>query len=282
MHRARANANAAEKQVLFATERAVAAEAVQESQAKLHAALDSMTDAVFIADVQGNYINFNDAFATFYRFKNKDECARTFAEFPQIIDAFMADGTLAPPDKWAVPRALRGERATNAEYTLRRKDTGETWVGSYSFSPIHNNDGEIVGSVVTARDITERKRMDVSLAEHSAKLEALNKELDSFTYSVSHDLRAPLRAIDGYSRMILKQHGDQLDENIKRKFDLIIKSTKMMGQLIDDLLALSRLDRESLSLSRLNMGELTREVWEDIKANNPERPMDLKIGPVPL
>ena len=190
MQRARANASAAEKQALLATERAVAAEALQEGRAKFEAALASMTDAVFITDVQGRFIDFNDAFATFYKFRNKDECAKSYAEYPNILDVFMADGTPAPLDQWAVPRALRGETATNAEYTLRRKDTGETWVGSYSFGPIRNKDGVIVGSVVAARDTTERKRVDVSLAEHSAKLEALNKELESFTYSVSHDLRA--------------------------------------------------------------------------------------------
>ena len=282
MHRARASASAAEKQALLAAERAAAAEALQEGRAKLEAALASMTDAVFISDVQGRFIEFNDAFATFHKFSNKEECAKTFAEYPDILDVFMADGTVAPLDQWAVPRALRGETATNVEYTLRRKDTGETWVGSYSFSPIRNKDGVIVGSVVTARDITERKRVDVSLAEHSAKLEALNKELESFTYSVSHDLRAPLRAIDGYSRMILKNQGSQFDEKTKRQFDVIRNNTKMMGQLIDDLLALSRLGREALSLSRLNMDELTRDVWEELKANNPERPIDLRIESVPL
>ena len=281
MHRARASASAAEKQALLATERAAAAEALQESRVKLETALASMTDAVFISDAQGRFIDFNDAFATFHKFRNKDECAKTFAEYPDILDVFMADGTLAPLDQWAVPRALRGETATNAEYTLRRKDTGETWVGSYSFGPIRNKDGVIVGSVVTARDITERKRVDASLAEHSAKLAALNKELESFAYSVSHDLRAPLRAIDGYSRMILKNQGSQFDENTKRQFDVIRNNTKMMGQLIDDLLALSRLGREALSVSRVNMEELTRDAWEELRAINPDRPIDLKIDNLP-
>jgi signal transduction histidine kinase len=281
MHRARASASAAERQALLANERAVATTALLESRAKLEAALASMTDAVFISDVQGRFIEFNDAFATFHKFRSKDECATTFAEYPDILDVFMADGTPAPLDQWAVPRALRGEMATNAEYTLRRKDTGETWVGNYSFSPIRNKDGVIVGSVVTARDITERKRIDESLAEHSAKLEALNKELESFAYSVSHDLRAPLRAIDGYSRMILKQQGDKFDENTKRLFEVIRHNTKMMGQLIDDLLALSRLGRGALSISEWNMGELIKDVWEELKANNPERPIDLKTEPVP-
>jgi len=72
---------------------------------------------------------------------------------------------------WAVPRALRGETATNAEYTLRRKDTGETWVGSYSFGPIRDKDGAIVGSVVIGRDITERKRAEDELKKARDELE---------------------------------------------------------------------------------------------------------------
>jgi PAS domain S-box-containing protein len=130
---------------------------LRESQAKLETALASMTDAVFISDTLGNFINFNDAFAIFHKFKNKDECSKIFAEYPDILDVFMADGTSAPVDMWAVPRALRGETGTDVEYTLRRKDTGETWIGSYSFAPIRDKDGVIVGSVVIAHDITKRK-----------------------------------------------------------------------------------------------------------------------------
>ena len=182
MHRARARASAAETQALLAAEREAAAEALQESRAKLEAALASMTDAVFISDAEGRFIDFNDAFATFHRFRNKDECAKTFAEYPDILDVFMADGTLAPLDMWAVPRALRGETATNAEYTLRRKDTGETWVGSYSFGPIRDKDGAIVGSVVVGRDITERKRAE----------EAIQSRPESFLFgSLKHDFCGP-------------------------------------------------------------------------------------------
>ncbi|MSM40018.1 MAG: PAS domain S-box protein [Geobacter sp.] len=142
------------------SERKQTEEVLRESRAKLEAALESMTDAVFISDVSGQFLDFNDAFATYHRFRNKSECARTFAEYPGFLDVFMASGEPAPVEMWAVPRALRGETATNAEYTLRRKDTGETWVGSYSFSPIRDKDGGIVGSVVVARDITDQKRSE--------------------------------------------------------------------------------------------------------------------------
>ena len=135
--------------------------ALRESQAKLEAALASMTDAVFISDAVGKFIHLNEAFATFHRFKTGEECSRTFTEYPAILDLFIADGTLAPVNQWPVPRALRGETVTNAEYGLRRRDTGETWTGSYSFGPIRDKDGVIVGSVVVGRDITESKRREM-------------------------------------------------------------------------------------------------------------------------
>ena len=175
MRRARARASAAEAQALLASEREKAAEALHEGRAKLEAALASMTDAVIISDAQGRFIDFNDAFATYYRFRNKGECFKAIAEYPDVLDVFMADGTPAPLDMWAVPRALRGETATNAEYTLRRKDTGEIWDGSYGFAPIRDKDGAIVGSVVVIRDITERKRAEEKIRQQNRILEAINQ-----------------------------------------------------------------------------------------------------------
>ena len=132
---------------------------------KLSAALASMTDAVFITDVEGRLVEFNEAFATIHKFKSKDECARTFLEYPELLDLFYPDGSLVPVDQWAVPRALRGETGTNVEFSLRRRDTGESWVGSYSFAPIREESGAIVGSVGIGRDITEQKRREDALRE---------------------------------------------------------------------------------------------------------------------
>ena len=135
-------------------------EAVAESRAKLEAALASMTDAVFISDAGGNFVHANEAFVTYHRFRNKEECSKRFADCSKVLEVFLPDGTSAPPEMWAVPRALRGERVSYTEYILRRKDTGETWTGSYSFAPIRNQDGAITGSVVVARDISAGKKAE--------------------------------------------------------------------------------------------------------------------------
>jgi PAS domain S-box-containing protein len=153
------------------TERKRAMKVIQESKAKLNAALESMTDAVFISDTEGRFIEFNEAFATFHKFRNKEECVKKFDEYPAFLDVFMPDGTLAQIEQWAVPRALRGEKTTNAEYTLLRKDTGEKWVGSYSFAPIRDKEGAIIGSVVVGRDITERKQAEEEIRKLNAGLE---------------------------------------------------------------------------------------------------------------
>jgi PAS domain S-box-containing protein len=148
--------------------------------------------------------------------------------------------------------------------------------------PLKDTAGQVLRWFGTNTDISALRQTGKALEERTKQLEETNKELESFSYSVSHDLRAPLRAIDGYSRMILKQQGDKFDERTTRLFDVIRNNTKMMEQLIDDLLALSRLGGEALSLSRLNVDELTKDVWEELKANNPERPIDLTIDKLPL
>ncbi len=164
------------------------------SQTHLKAALESMTDAVFISDITGQPIEFNEAFATFYRFVNKEECLKKLPEYTDIFDIYLLDGTLVPIDRWAVKRALRGELVINAERTLRRKDTGETWIGSYNFAPIRDKDDLCVGSVVTVRDVTEIKDAERKKI-HQQKI--LNAIIDNIPALITlYDLKSNLVLIN--------------------------------------------------------------------------------------
>jgi Bacteriophytochrome (light-regulated signal transduction histidine kinase) len=117
----------------------------------------------------------------------------------------------------------------------------------------------------------------MALKAHQLQLEAANKELESFSYSVSHDLRAPLRAIDGFSRIILKQQWDKFDENTRRQFNLIRDNTKMMEILIDNLLTFSRVISNNMTVSEINMDKLATEVWKELWAANQKRKLEVKI-----
>jgi signal transduction histidine kinase len=146
---------------------------------------------------------------------------------------------------------------------------------------LHDNRGNITGAIESIRDITERKQVEEDLTSRSLQLEELNRELESFSYPVSHDLRAPLRAIDGYARMILKKQAKKFDEDTLSKFSVIRSETEKMGQLIDDLLTFSRLGRQHMSVVKLDMNALLRDAWKELAVINPERRMQLKIENIP-
>lgn len=127
----------------------------------------------------------------------------------------------------------------------------------------------------------QRALAEAALAANAAKLTAINKELESFSYSVSHDLRAPLRAIDGYAGMILKRQSDHFNEDTKHRFQVIRNNVKKMGNLIDDLLAFSRLGRQDLKKTGTDMEALIHEVWEELVTINSGRTMTLQMDPIP-
>ena len=259
------------------TDRKLMEEEVLKSRLTLQAAFSSMTDAIFISDAEGNYIDFNDAFVTFHRFKNRKECEKALTEKSEFMEVFNENNEKIPMDMWAVPRALRGETIINYEVTLHRKNTGKTWFGSYSFSPIRDQDGVIVGSVVVARDVTEKKLVEEELKslnltleqrvfERTAQLQSANKELESFSYSISHDLRAPLRAIYGFSQIIAERHRDSLNAEGKQYVNYVVDASKRMEQLINDLLSYSRLGRSALTLRPVSLKKIVEAVYSDIQA----------------
>jgi len=150
------------------------AETVQRAiAAQLEAALASMNDAVFITDVEGRFVQTNDAFVSFHRRRSKAECPPTPAQWARLVNVSHLDGTPLEMSRWAVPRALRGESGHHLEYRLTRPDTGQTWIGSYSFAPIRGAGGAITGAVITARDVTHFKQLQAELATAHDELQRL-------------------------------------------------------------------------------------------------------------
>ncbi len=123
-----------------------------------------------------------------------------------------------------------------------------------------------------------RKQAEEALKERTSQLEAINRELESFSYSVSHDLRAPLRAIYGYSRMILRKQGNKFDEETLSQLRSIRKNVEIMSHLIDDLLSFSCLGKQEISKVSLDMEGIIRDVWQNLLTINPDRSMTLRIA----
>lgn len=161
----------------------------------------------------------------------------------------------------------------------------------YDF-PFADTDGSPLilemGMDVTERKVAEEeiRRLNESLEqrvrERTAELEATNKELEAFTYSVSHDLRAPLRHVDGFSKLLVEESGPQLSPEAHHYLDHIRGGTRQMGQLVDDLLNLSRVGRRELSLQITGLGSLVEETIGELQAENPGRKIEWKIASLPF
>lgn len=159
-----------------------------------------------------------------------------------------------------------------------------------SYIPLQDDSGEVHGVMLIIIDVTELKatqkkleKLNLSLEniieERTAQLIAANKEMEAFSYSVSHDLRAPLRGIDGWSLALLEDYGNQLDEKARQYLNRVRSETQRMGELIDDILKLSRVGRSEVKPERINLSHIAEKVANRLREENPVRDVRFTIQP---
>jgi PAS domain S-box-containing protein len=170
--------------------------------------------------------------------------------------------------------ATKGYWSREIEYITQQ---GDHFWGSLAAKPIMVSDRTM--NLVRVTDITSRKQAEARLQQTSQQLETANQELEAFAYSVSHDLRAPLRAIDGFSKALIEDYGDRFDAEAKDYFDRIHRAVERMGDLIDDLLRLSRVSRAEVQSSRVNLTKLVQEIATNLQEFEPERRVEFVIAP---
>jgi PAS domain S-box-containing protein len=174
----------------------------------------------------------------------------------------------------------------------RLPDGRTTWTRTDKL-PEYDAMGRVVGILVFSQDITEHRRAEAEIRRlneeleqrvgvRTAELRAANQELESFAYSVSHDLRTPLRTIDGFSKLVLEEHGESLPETAREYLQRLRGAAQRMGHLIDDLLKLTRVSRAELKREQVDLSALARECIEDLRSNSPDRSVDVRIEATPF
>jgi PAS domain S-box-containing protein len=185
-------------------------------------------------------------------------------------------------------------RGSVQDYPLAiRHVSGNVTYVLYNAAVFKNERGKIEGVFAAARDVTERKRaeeevrrlneeLEQRVIQRTAQLEAANKELEAFTYSVSHDLRAPLRHISGFSKILTEEYGSSLAPDAQHHLQRIQEGTRRMGLLVDDLLNLGRVGRHEVRLQVAGLNSVATEAIADLKAECEGRQVEWKIGSLPF
>jgi PAS domain S-box-containing protein len=257
------------------TARREAAEALRQSRAQYETFVNATDDIAFLKDDQLRYVMVNAANARFFGLEPGEILGHTDAE-------------LMPPEAAAECDASDARAIRMGGLVITTERVGDRVYESRKF-PVELTDGRLgVGGYV--RDVTEQRRaegeirrlateLERRVEQRTAQLAATNRELESFAYSISHDLRAPLRALDGFSEILLQDYGAVIDETGRGYLRRIKGAANHMAGLMDGLLQLSRLNREALVLEDVDLTDLARSVVTDLREQDPDRTVDVLVEP---
>ncbi|MDB4966985.1 MAG: hybrid sensor histidine kinase/response regulator [Myxococcales bacterium] len=245
---------------------------------KFRRLVEAVSDyAIFLLDAEGNVVSWNAGAERGTGWRTDEILGRHVSTF------FTAEDRAADRSRTDLAAAAR-DGSCRVETELIRKD-GSRFLAEVTLSAVRDASNRVIGYAEIARDITSRRRGEAAIANLNGQLElrvaelaAANQELEAFSYSVSHDLRGPLRAIDGFSTILLEQYHGSLDEQGRHYLDRVRAGSQRMGHLIDDLLGLARINRAEMHRATVDLAQVAREVTDELHRGEPERAVELHIA----
>ncbi|HEX8992184.1 MAG TPA: MASE3 domain-containing protein [Anaerolineales bacterium] len=260
--------------------------------AELDAIFSSMMDGAVLYSPDGCIVRMNEAADQLFGYTHvpTDLPIARRARLHNFIDE---DGhPVDNIDELPIPRALRGEAVHDEVLGAPSPSTGEIRWFAFSSRPIRDASSQLQGAVLTFRDITERKQAEEEVGrlnqelerrviDRTVQLQTANEELEAFAYSVSHDLRAPLRHIDGFIELLQKHMNDKLDDKAHHFMEVIASSARQMSTLIDDLLTFSRMGRNEMTRTVVDLSRLVREIVRDLEPETAGRRIEWCISDLP-
>ena len=254
------------------TERKRAEQALRASEERFGILAVTANDAILSADSHGNITYFNPGAERIFGYTTEEVSGRPLTT---LMPERFADAHRAGLARYLATREARVIGRT-VELAGRRKDGTEF---PLELSLAAWNQGAEVAFTAIIRDITSRKEGEERLRSYATQLEAANKELEAFSYSVSHDLRAPLRGIDGFSQALLEDYHDRLDDTGRDFLQRVRAGSQRMATLIDDLLSLSRVTRSELQMAEVNLSALAAATAAELQKSDPTRAVTFAIAP---
>jgi PAS domain S-box-containing protein len=249
---------------------------IRENEERFRAIFENSADHIFLVDEKGTILMINH---TVKELRKEDVVGKNLFDISYEQNVPLLREKIGSVFKQKVPARYESRSSREEKYF------------SSVASPIFNKDGSVSSVVIIARDITEKKTAEEAIRNMNATLElkvqsrteelnSINKELESFSYSVSHDLRGPLRAISGFTQILSEEIPEKLNEDAKDAMNEIVTNAARMGRLIDDLLAFSRLGKQHLSKVMIDMTELVNSVVNDFKKSGVGTEASFTIKPL--